>query len=391
MESLIIIATLTGGLITYGAVEFILHQRNLDRIPYRIHVNGTRGKSSVTRLIGAGLRAGGYNTITKVTGTYPRMVLQDGTEIGIPRKEKANILEQLKIVRFCAEKKAEVLLIECMALQPDFQRITEHQMIRATHGVITNIRLDHLDVMGPTLGDVAKALAGTVPRGAKVFTVEGRMADVLVKRAHQLSTEVLVADSKAVSREEMEGFTYFEHRENVALALLVCEEMLVDRRVALTAMKRTIPDEGVLRKYVHRYLDQTIHFYNALAANDPESSLMIWKQIRSAEGLNKQYIIVLNSRKDRKDRSRQLIDMVSRCVFDYVALTGENSMQVRQMALNAGIDASKILPIGLKSPGEQLAELMHVIDRDAVVVAFGNMGAGGAELSKLFEEKHYTS
>lgn len=389
MESLIIIAILTVGLILYGSIEFILHQKNLERIPYRIHVNGTRGKSSVTRLIGAGLRAGGYNTITKVTGTYPRMVLQDGTEIGIPRKEKANILEQLKIVGFCAEKKAEVLLIECMALQPNFQRITEHQMIRATHGVITNIRLDHLDVMGPTLGDVASALAGTVPRNAKVFTAEDRMVDVLVKRAQQLDSEVFVADKESVTSYDMEGFTYFEHPENVALALLVCEEMSVDRGVALKAMKRTIPDEGVLRKYVHRHQDHTIHFYNALAANDPESSLMIWKQIRSGEGVDKQYIIVLNSRKDRKDRSGQLVEMVSTCAFDYLALTGENSAQVRQMALNARIAANKILPVGLKSPEEQLADLMRVVGRDAVIVAFGNMGAGGAELSKLFEEKHY--
>jgi hypothetical protein len=167
--------------------------------------------------------------------------------------------------------------------------------------------------------------------------------------------------------------------------------MSVDRHVALQAMKRTIPDEGVLRKYIHRHLGHTIHFYNALAANDPESSLMIWKQVRSGEGRDKQYIIVLNSRKDRKDRSTQLVDMVTRCDFDHLALTGENSMQVRQMAMNADIDARKVMAIGLKSPDEQLADLMRVVKRDTVIVAFGNMGAGGAELSKLFEEKHFIS
>lgn len=388
MQSLIIIAIITAALIIYGVFEFIEHAAHLKRIPFRIHVNGTRGKSSVTRLIGAGLRAGGYNTITKVTGTFPRMVLADGTEIGIPRKEKANILEQLKIVKFCAKKRADVLLIECMALQPEFQRITEHQMIRATHGVITNIRLDHLDVMGPDLEGVANALSGTVPKNAKLFTAEDRMLQVLAKKAEKLNTTLLVADRAVVSPDEMEEFTYFEHSENVALALLVCEHLSVDRQIALKAMKRTIPDEGVLRKYIHRHLEYKIHFYNALAANDPESSFMIWEQIRKSEGNDKQYIIVLNSRKDRKDRSIQLIDMISKCKFDCVALTGENSQQVRYMALNAGIEINKVLAIGIKSPEGQYNDLTRLLNKDAVMVAFGNMGAGGAELSKLFEEKH---
>ena len=36
--------------------------------------------------------------------------------------------------------------------------------MRSTIGVITNIRPDHLDVMGPTVDDVAVALSSTVPR-----------------------------------------------------------------------------------------------------------------------------------------------------------------------------------------------------------------------------------
>ena len=74
MLSFYIITSLTIALIIYGAIEYQLHQKNLKSIPIRIHINGTRGKSSVTRLVGAGLRAGGLKTITKVTGTYPRII-----------------------------------------------------------------------------------------------------------------------------------------------------------------------------------------------------------------------------------------------------------------------------------------------------------------------------
>ena len=63
---------LTTGLAAYGVWEWRRHARNVARIPIRVHVNGTRGKSSVTRLIAAGLRAGGVRTFAKTTGTMAR-------------------------------------------------------------------------------------------------------------------------------------------------------------------------------------------------------------------------------------------------------------------------------------------------------------------------------
>ena len=49
-------------LIIFGLFENYYHQKALSNIPIRIHVNGTRGKSSVTRLIAAGLRGGKLKT-----------------------------------------------------------------------------------------------------------------------------------------------------------------------------------------------------------------------------------------------------------------------------------------------------------------------------------------
>ena len=52
-----------------------------------------------------------------------------------------------------------------MALQPELQALSEFKLLRATHAVITNARPDHLDVMGPTATDVARALCGMIPPG----------------------------------------------------------------------------------------------------------------------------------------------------------------------------------------------------------------------------------
>src|SRR5512136_393443 len=81
-----------------GIVESALHRRHLSSIPIRIHVNGTRGKSSVTRLIAGGLRAGGIRTCAKSTGTLARMIFPDGSEYPIFRPSSPNIIEQVRIV-----------------------------------------------------------------------------------------------------------------------------------------------------------------------------------------------------------------------------------------------------------------------------------------------------
>src|SRR6478752_4099787 len=107
--SLAVLALILGVLLVLGVVERLLHQRNLDSFSIRVHVNGTRGKSSVTRLIAAGLRAGGVRTCAKTTGTLPRFILPDGSEEPIYRVGPPNVSEQLAIVARARELGAHAL------------------------------------------------------------------------------------------------------------------------------------------------------------------------------------------------------------------------------------------------------------------------------------------
>jgi len=75
-----------------------------------------------------------------------------------------------------------------------------------------------------------------------------------------------------VSDGEMAGFSYLEHKENVALALEVADRFGVPRTAALAAMYRALPDPGVLRETAIPTEKGRLHFFNALAANDPDSS-----------------------------------------------------------------------------------------------------------------------
>ena len=141
-----------------GIIEFKLHQRALSSIPLRIHVNGTRGKSSVTRLVAAGLREGGLKTFAKTTGTAPRVIDSNGLDRIIHRLRLPSIGEQVRLIDYFSKENPDAIVMECMAVQPQYQWISEHQMVKSHIGVITNVRPDHLDEMGPTEKDVAMSL-----------------------------------------------------------------------------------------------------------------------------------------------------------------------------------------------------------------------------------------
>ncbi|MEM9555721.1 MAG: poly-gamma-glutamate synthase PgsB [Acidobacteriota bacterium] len=393
MPSFFIVLILSALTVAFALAEYAAHQRRIRAIPHRIHVNGTRGKSSVTRLIGAGLRAGGLATITKVTGTFPRLILADGTDVPVHRKAAPSILEQIEIVEYARRQAAEVLVIECMALDPAYQRITEHQMIHATLPVLVNIRLDHTDVMGRTIEEIGEAMANTIPRGARVFTAEEENLHLLRRLARHRGAEVVQAKD-GVTRADLEGFRYIEHRENVALALAVCEELGVEREIALRGMWRARPDAGVLTRARIVESGSIVNFFNAFAANDPDSSLRVWRKLRDDGLLRGHRFMLLNSRPDRKERSEQLAHLVGEHLADEVEavfVMGEPTEVVARRLRAHGLDRDKIVDLGHAGPE---AVYLAVLDRsgeESSIVAIGNMGGQGSATVELFEQRSLRS
>ncbi|MBM3436404.1 MAG: poly-gamma-glutamate synthase PgsB [Bacteroidetes bacterium] len=373
-----------------GLIEYYLHQKRIYSIPVRIHINGTRGKSSVTRLIGAGLRAGGISNITKVTGTFPRLIIEDGTETFIHRKSSANIIEQLAIVKFAAERKVKALVMECMALQPQYQTITEHHMIHSNINVMTNIRMDHTDVMGHTLMEIAETLGRTIPRNEHLFTSENIIPETLKNMADKRNTISHFIGPESVSREEMKGFRYIEHRENVALALAVCSHLKIDRQTALSGMYNAVPDAGVLWCHRVQVSGKKMVFYNAFAANDPDSTLVVWQKIRNEIGFEGLRIVLLNTRQDRLYRARQLAEMVAgklKNEVDYLMLMGQSTDVVEHMAIGYGVPKKKIICIGWTTPDKVFEKVLSVTDTTSTIVAIGNMGGMGAGTVEYFEKR----
>lgn len=382
-------AILTAGLAAYGVWEARAHQRNLRRIPIRVHVNGTRGKSSVTRLIAAGLRAAGIRTFAKTTGTMARMIDPDGREVDVYRIGHPNVIEQTRIVQRAVEHRADALVIECMAVTPEIQPLSELRLIQSTVGVITNCRADHLDVMGPTVDDVAHTLAQTCPRHGPLFTCERERAWILESVARSRGATVQVVAESDVTAAELAGFGYIEHAENVALALAVCRHLGAEREAALAGMHAASPDPGALRRYTVRSGDRTVEFVNAFAANDPDSTLLIWQRLgleQRRDGV--QRIVLANCRPDRLQRSGQIAELVGRrLAADHVVLTGQGTDLVAFQAVGFGLDRQRLSNLGGHDAEWVYEHVLGLVEREAVVVGIGNIVGLGEEIVLHFSNR----
>jgi len=372
--------------------EYLSHRRNLAAIPVRLHVNGTRGKSSVTRLLVAALNHAGIRTFGKTTGTLPRMIFPDGHEYPVYRPGgHANVLEQLRIMAVARAHGAQAVVVECMALQPRLQWLSEQKLVRATHGVITNAREDHLDVMGPTERDVALALAGMVPRGHKMFTCERRNLDVFADACRDRGSElfgVTPAEVESVTDAEMSGFSYTEHKENVALVLKVCDSLGIDRESAISGMWKAAPDQGALKVFEVHFFGRKLYFVNGFAANDPESTGRIWRWALDSYPHVEKKLAVFNCREDRIQRSQQLaVAYASWPKADDVLLMGTGTYFFAREAEKHGADPLGLVQLeGADSPKVFETIVAHS-GSSAVIVGMANIAGPGLELVHYFENR----
>ena len=307
-------------LIIIGSIEMQMHLKSINRIPIRIHVNGTRGKSSVVRLIASGLRNGGYKTLAKTTGTVPRIINENGKDIELHRLRSASIGEQIKLIRYFSKQSPDVMVVECMAVNPQYQWISEHRIVRSNVSVITNVRKDHVDEMGATNKDIAYSLSNTIPYNSKLFTSEKKYFNIFKKVSKYRNTNIARASENNIDKEYLNNFHYLEHPENISLALEVCKELGVSENKALEGMLNTTPDPGALLIWD---IKNNNNFVSAFAANDPDSTLKVWNLIENK--FNNKICFFLNTRNDRRYRTLQLIDLVVKKINpDLFIIRGDN-------------------------------------------------------------------
>jgi|SRR5579859_2079562 len=366
-----------------GVVEQRTHDRNLELIPVRVLVNGTRGKSSITRLTAGALRGGGLTTVAKTTGTAARFIRPDATEEPVHRRfGVADVGEQVGVVARAAGYRPHALVVECMAVQPTLQEVLQTKLVRATIGVLSNVRPDHLDEMGPTLDDVARSLSRAMPRGGVCVTAERDRLHLLRAEAARRDCRLIAVDPDSVSDADLAGFEWLTFKDNVAIALTVAGLLGVDRSAALRGMWAAPPDPGALTVTRYRHLGGHLRFANIFAANDPESTLLNVSELSRRGLIGSPAYGVVNCRRDRLERNAQMGALIGELGVEGVFLIGESTRSARR-AIPAGWTGT-VVELG-DGPGIA-AQILGRLPRQASLVAVGNIHGAGSRLVRELAE-----
>ena len=386
---LIILGAFALVLIILGLLEFRSHQLVLSSIPVRIHVNGTRGKSSVTRLIAAGLRAGGRRTFAKTTGTAPRVIDAEGIDRIIHRLRSPSIGEQVRLLKYFSAEKPDVVVMECMAVQPQYQWISEHQMVKSYIGVITNARPDHLDEMGPTDVDVVRSLCNSVPVDGTLITAEEKYKNILEEVAEQNGSEFMQSDEGSITDSELNKFSYIEHPQNIAIALDVCKKMGIKRDVALTGMHSVKPDLGALIVWKLKGENGSLQFVNGMAANDPVSTLQIWKFVIDRYPTTSGSAVFFNSRDDRPLRTNQMLELTFEEIKpEHFIIRGDKiASKINRLIHHSPDTKVQIFPLDDKI--DSVSKSILDLPKDILVFAIGNQVGEGQNILQILSESRY--
>lgn len=366
----IVIIVLSFLYIIYLFYEAYQNKKIRNSFKHIIHVNGTRGKSSTSRLIEAALRGGDNKIFCKTTGSSPRIIDTMGVEKGINRVGTANIKEQIKILRQAAKQKADIVVIECMAVRPELQYISQNKILDADISVVTNVRRDHLEEMGPTLDDIAIALGNVMPRDGYFITAEKRFIDYYRVLGEK-------ANSKVYLTEELEEDYGIDFKENVSIVLEVCKILGIDRDRALDKMKSYKRDPGALNTYkLDMKSNRDVFFINGFAINDPDSILIVYDNLNEKEIFkDKDLILLVNNRGDRGYRVKQHIEVILSIKPDKVWITGSYKKFMKKKIVKAGFEEDEIIILN-----DYKLEEINSISSDTVIFAIGNIVGRGEKI-----------
>jgi dihydrofolate synthase/folylpolyglutamate synthase len=177
-----------------------------------IHVAGTNGKGSVSHMLASVLQEAGYKT-----GLYTSPHLRDFRErirvngemiseedvISFVEKNKL-IIEKIKPSFFemtvamafdhFASQEIEIAVVE-VGLGG---RLDSTNIINPVLSIITNIGHDHLDLLGPAMGDVSREKAGIIKQSVPVVIGETQSfsSKVFCEKAAELNSDIFFADKK---------------------------------------------------------------------------------------------------------------------------------------------------------------------------------------------------
>lgn len=331
--------------------------QRLQRIPLRVLITGSRGKSSTVRLIHAALTAGGVPTLGKMTGTAPRELDTAGVEHPTTRIGQVSILEMLETVNRSFRRDAvapEAIVLECMAVTPGLITLVTDDIVRPQVSVVTNALWDHLEEQGTTLEQIAVSLS-RVMRGAEVaITAEHREGTRAVLAYEALATGCAFdAVSGADVQPEILVRLPAAHPDNVAMALAVSAFAGIDRDTAVRGMEIATV-EPLPTSPAMAVIDGIEWWYRDIGSiNDTDSLTPALAAAKAQMPKDAVTLAILTTRWDRPLRGIQFASSITPDDVDGIVIVGEPDLVVRHYARQVGWTKDRIIRVGTWGFGER--------------------------------------
>lgn len=361
----------------YLILETRTVRRRCEFVPQRITVTGTRGKSTVVRLLCSVLREDGLRVIAKTTGSEPRIILPDGSEETVFRRGRPSVLEQKTLMAAAARMDAECVVAEVMSLHGENHR-AERRILMPQTVVITNVREDHWESMGRSRLDISRVLLEDVPDHASVFlpASERELFRDLPSRLQNSEWNHVKAGTSGLKNMHPENKSTILFQDQIDLVFATAKRMGVAPEVIARGIRKTRLDAGAARIWRIALKEKEKHLLcvNGFAANDPESTDILLEKVMSLlPEPSREVIGLLNLRRDRTDRTLQWMRAMKADAlhgFDRWIVVGAGSGALRRRLPN-------IASFGTGDPVKIMDKISAQAQGSELVFGCGNMGGAG--------------
>jgi len=371
--------------LVYLLAESYLHSKRLGRIQLRISVSGTRGKTSIVRMLASVCRMEGMNVLAKTTGSEASYILPDGSEEKIGRHGVTSVIEQKRLIRKGAQLGVDCIITETMSINPENRYAESHMLVRPDLTILSNIRADHLDVVDDDPVELSSLHLNDLCPGSKVFIPEGEINDFLRagigKSGSLLNT---VEENYAVKLGVKSSIYGSMFKQNIDLVSAVASSLSIGLDTINEGLKAARMDVGAAAVYMFEYGLKRVYFVNSFAANDPFSTMELVKMVLASLSNNITSVYgYMSLRADRGERSKQWLEFLSGSTeepFKHIFFSGLHARILKNRIRDSSIIRSE-------DPAKITSVILSEIENNSVVFGLANIHGRGLKLVKYWREK----
>lgn len=383
-----------------------------DRLKF-VHIAGTNGKGSTLAYVSTVLKEAGYRVGRYVSPTIfsYRERIQINEQY-IPRETLVRLTERIRktgrqmlaeglchptmfeaetalAFLWFAEQGCDLVTLEVgMGGRTDATNV----IVNTEAAVLTPISLDHLGVLGNTLGEIAGQKAGIIKPGCTVVTAaqEPEAGEVVLRRAEECGCTVVESDQKlAVNRRRGLFRQYFDYKERKAVEISLSGEyqfingaLALDVIDALRERGYEIPEEAV-----RKGMSSTVWGARfGVIGRDPlfiidgahnRDAARLLRQTIDNYLAGRRLIFIMGVLADKE--YELVAQMTAPCAAEIITVeTPDNPRALSAEALAKTVKKYNPRVQAAKSLGEAVEKAYELAGREDAVLAFGSLSYLGA-------------